>query len=224
MSSGSGRRMDHLQLRPMRIVREVEPPGGFVAAGAVRDTVWDGLHLWHCARGQPVAPHATEEEGVATWPETAVGVRLAVDDAVEVLAPLGLADLFALRLRHNPRQIGVDVFWRRVTAKRWIEQCSISSPSLLESSSDERPDSTSSAFRASPAPTGARRENLGPHAIHRAGRRGAFGAPGLACGRAGLHAVGSHAGGLVSSSRAVPGPVPHPRADWRACSRAATPF
>lgn len=158
----------------LRIVREVGPPGGFVAAGAVRDTVWDVLtgrqptapqgdvdvvywadehgedaaglherhlraarpdldwevtnqatiHLWHRTRGQLVARHASVDEGVATWPETAtaVGVRLAGDDTVEVLAPLGLADLFALRLRQNPSQTGVDVFWKRVTAKRWMER------------------------------------------------------------------------------------------------------
>jgi hypothetical protein len=82
------------------------------------------VHLWHCARGQSIAPHASVEEGIATWPETAtaVGIRLAGDDTVEVLAPLGLADLFALRLRHNPLQTGVDVFWKRVTAKRWMER------------------------------------------------------------------------------------------------------
>ena len=159
----------------LRIVRELGPPGGFVAAGAVRDTVWDVLtgrpstgphgdvdvvywadsergrdgaglherclraarpdlnwevtnqatvHLWHHARGQLVAPHASVEEGIASWPETAtaVGVRLERDDTVEVLAPFGLVDLFALHLRHNPAQASADVFWQRVRAKRWMER------------------------------------------------------------------------------------------------------
>lgn len=159
----------------LRAVRELGPPGAFVAAGAVRDTVWDVLtgrpstgphgdvdvvywadgelegaaglhesslragkpdidwevtnqaivHRWHWQKARRlVAPHQSVKEGVATWPETAtaVGIRLALDDTVEVLAPLGLADLFALRLRHNPAQAGVDVFWKRVADKRWMQR------------------------------------------------------------------------------------------------------
>lgn len=159
----------------LQTVREMGPPGAFLAAGAVRNAVWDILtgkfstgprgdvdvvywaddepedaavkhqsrlhtarpdvdwevtnqatvHLWHWRTGQRlVTPHASVEAGIASWPETAtaVGVRLAPDDAIDVLAPLGLADLFALRLRHNAAQTDVDVFWERVTAKRWMQR------------------------------------------------------------------------------------------------------
>jgi hypothetical protein len=160
----------------LQTVRELGPPGAYVAAGIVRDTVWDALtgrrsagaqgdvdvvywaaaeregggpgvherrlraarpdldwevtnqatvHQWHWeARGQLIAPHPSVEAGVATWPETAtaVALRLQHDERVEVLAPLGLADLFALRLRHNPAQVGVDVFCRRVADKRWLQR------------------------------------------------------------------------------------------------------
>ena len=37
-------------------------------------------------------------------PMFAVGVRLDADDRLHVEAPFGLADLFALRLRPNPRR------------------------------------------------------------------------------------------------------------------------
>jgi hypothetical protein len=162
-------------LELLRTVRSAGPPGAFVAAGAVRDTVWDVLtgrassgphadvdvvywaagdaeasarlyegrlralrpdvdwevtnqatvHLWHWREGRLlVTPHPSVDAGIASWTETAtaVGVRLAPDDSVAVVAPLGLADLLALRVRHNPGQSGVDVFWKRVSDKRWLER------------------------------------------------------------------------------------------------------
>jgi hypothetical protein len=158
----------------LHIVREVGPPGAFVAAGAVRDTVWDCLtgrvssgpyadvdvvyfdnaeparapgcherslraakpsiewevtnqatvHRWHWqTRGALVVPHQSLDEAVATWPETAtaVGVRLATHGTVDVLAPLGLADLFGLCLRRNPVQTA-EVFWSRVAEKCWTQR------------------------------------------------------------------------------------------------------
>lgn len=83
------------------------------------------IHLWHCrTQGISIAPHRSVADGLATWPETAtaVGVRLTVEGDIEVLAPLGLADLFALRLRHNAAQAGFDVFSRRVESKRWLQR------------------------------------------------------------------------------------------------------
>jgi hypothetical protein len=159
----------------LAVVREVGPVGAYVAAGAVRDTVWnfltrrassgpigdidvvywsdsesvDGslahearlrarmpeldwevtnqaiIHLWHArTKGIVIAPHESVDDGVATWPETAtaVGVRLTDAGDIDVLAPLGLVDLFAMRLRHNPLQTGPDVFWSRIEAKRWIQR------------------------------------------------------------------------------------------------------
>jgi uncharacterized protein len=156
-------------------VREAGPAGAYVAAGAVRDTVWNVLtgrppsgpqadvdvvywagaenpdqsshheerlrelvprldwevtnqatvHLWHWReRGARIVPHETVADGVASWPETAtaIGVRLSDEDAIEVLAPFGLADLFELRLRYNPVQARPDVFWKRIEAKRWLQR------------------------------------------------------------------------------------------------------
>jgi uncharacterized protein len=65
------------------------------------------VHLWFEAKfGEPYTPlsctaQALERFASATF---AVGVRLELDDRLHVEAPFGLADLFALRLRPNPRR------------------------------------------------------------------------------------------------------------------------
>ncbi len=60
------------------------------------------------------------------WPETAtaVAVRLVDDDSVEVNAPLGLDDLFALRLRPTSVFAGEkrSIFQQRLIEKRWLER------------------------------------------------------------------------------------------------------
>jgi hypothetical protein len=155
----------------LAVVAEDGPPGAWVAAGSVRDTVWDALggrrrtgphgdvdvvhfdpsanddaawdrrlrarlpgyelevvnqawvHEWHRAEGRDVPPAGSVAEALATWPETAtaVAVRLG-DEGIEVLAPLGLEDLFGRVARHNPAVASVAVFRRRVEAKRWRER------------------------------------------------------------------------------------------------------
>jgi hypothetical protein len=157
------------------VVREVGPAGAYVAAGAVRDSVWNFLtgrassgpqgdvdvvywsdsedadasqahearlrgvrpevdwevtnqatiHIWHRrTQGLSIAPHRSVADGLATWPETAtaVGLRLTSQGEMEVLAPLGLADLFALRLRHNAALTPPELFWKRVEAKQWRQR------------------------------------------------------------------------------------------------------
>jgi hypothetical protein len=44
---------------------------------------------------------------VSTWPETAtsIAVRLLANDELHVVAPCGLADLFGMVLRRNPRTV-----------------------------------------------------------------------------------------------------------------------
>jgi uncharacterized protein len=161
--------------RVLEVVRKSAPAGAYVAAGAVRDTVWNFLtgrpslapvadvdvvywsdgesedaarehearlralapefdwevtnqatvHLWHWrTQGSLRVPHGTVADGLASWPETAtaVGIRLALDGDIQVLAPLGLDDLFALRLRHNAARTAVEVFWQRVEAKQWAQR------------------------------------------------------------------------------------------------------
>jgi hypothetical protein len=83
------------------------------------------VHRWFAeALGQVVAPLASLEEGVATWPEfaTCVGVYLNGDGTLGVVAPHGLDDLFELRVRHNPQRASAATYLERVRAKRFAER------------------------------------------------------------------------------------------------------
>lgn len=92
---------------------------------------WDAknqaaVHIWYQSRfGVSVPPLVSAADGVATWPETAtaVAVRLRADEALEVLAPYGLADLLGGVCRRNPRRVTVEEYRRRLlrkgVAQRW---------------------------------------------------------------------------------------------------------
>jgi uncharacterized protein len=80
------------------------------------------VHLWYPrAFGAEVAPFRSCAEAVATFPETAscVRVKLLADDDILVVAPHGLADLFACVCRHNPTRVPPDFYERRVAEKGW---------------------------------------------------------------------------------------------------------
>lgn len=65
------------------------------------------VHLWFEGKfGEPYPPLACTGEALERFvsPLYAVGVRLEADDSLTVAAPFGLEDLFALRLRPNPRR------------------------------------------------------------------------------------------------------------------------
>ncbi|MFN3583653.1 nucleotidyltransferase family protein [Phenylobacterium sp.] len=65
------------------------------------------VHLWFEGKfGEPYSPLACTAEALERFvsPLYAVGVRLEADDSLTVAAPFGLEDLFALRLRPNPRR------------------------------------------------------------------------------------------------------------------------
>lgn len=83
------------------------------------------VHQWFLSEhAQVVPPLRSLSEGIATWPEyaTCVGVTLGAENAVEVIAPHGLQDLFQLRVRHNPMRANAAVFMERVTSKRLVER------------------------------------------------------------------------------------------------------
>jgi hypothetical protein len=94
------------------------------------DVPWEvtnqaGVHLWFEEYfGYPVKPLRSLQDAVATWPETAtsVVVRLTPAGAIEVIAPLGLADLFAMVVRRNPRRVSVELYHRRIAEKRYQER------------------------------------------------------------------------------------------------------
>jgi hypothetical protein len=65
------------------------------------------VHLWFEAKfGEAYEPLSSTAEALERFasPTFAVGVRLESDDRLHIEAPFGLADLFALRLRTNPRR------------------------------------------------------------------------------------------------------------------------
>ena len=81
--------------------------------------VWFGGHF-----GEPYAPLSYTAEALERFvsPMFAVGVRLMRDDRLHIAAPFGLADLFALRLRSNPRRFSAN--FSQVAAgltRRWPE-------------------------------------------------------------------------------------------------------
>ena len=83
------------------------------------------VHEWfEQSFGHPVAPLRSLEEAVASWPEyaTAVGVWLDAAEAVQVIAPHGLDDLFAQRIRRNPARVSVDTYRQRVQQKQYTRR------------------------------------------------------------------------------------------------------
>lgn len=81
-----------------------------------------GVHLWFKNHfGYEVAPLESLEEAIASWPEfaTAVGVTLLADDSIQVIAPHGLEDLFALKVRRNPIRVSASTYRQRVQQKQF---------------------------------------------------------------------------------------------------------
>ncbi|NJS13483.1 MAG: nucleotidyltransferase family protein [Sphingopyxis sp.] len=72
------------------------------------------------------SPYTSIVDAMRHWPETATAVaaRLGPSGLVEINAPFGLDDLFALRLRPTPafQANKHPIFVDRVSSKRWIER------------------------------------------------------------------------------------------------------
>ena len=83
------------------------------------------VHLWFEGKfGEPYPPLANSAEALSRFvsPMFAVGVRLEADDALTVIAPFGLEDLFDLRLRPNPTRTSPNYEKIAAAAKaRWPE-------------------------------------------------------------------------------------------------------
>jgi len=63
------------------------------------------VHLWFEGKfGEPYSPLTSSQEALTRFvsPLFAVAVRLEPDDRLTIVAPFGLEDLFAMRLRPNP--------------------------------------------------------------------------------------------------------------------------
>ena len=72
------------------------------------------------------APYQAVSDAMRFWPEiaTAVAVRLTNRNVLEINAPLGLNDLFALRLRPTSafKIEKQDIFLGRIADKRWLHR------------------------------------------------------------------------------------------------------
>src|SRR5262249_30356081 len=89
------------------------------------------VHLWYPAKfGKPIAPYHSTAQAIATFPTTATSIGVRPGPAgLEIEAPYGLSDLFALVGRPNKIQIGRDVdeakiarwrpLWPGVQIVRW---------------------------------------------------------------------------------------------------------
>jgi hypothetical protein len=90
------------------------------------DLPWDvvnqaGVHLCCPAHfGYEVAPLTSIVEAVASWPETATAVAVALDDdgQIRVTAPFGLDDLFSMVIRRNPERCSAATFQERLASKK----------------------------------------------------------------------------------------------------------
>lgn len=89
----------------------------------VTNQAW--VHTWFESHfGHPVAPLASIEDAVSTWPEyaTSVGVCLHADGGIEVIAPHGLQDLLELRIRRNPSRVSVETYRQRIEQKQYARR------------------------------------------------------------------------------------------------------
>jgi hypothetical protein len=83
------------------------------------------VHLWFEGKfGEPYGPLGATAEALTRFVSAtfAVGVRLEEGDRLQIVAPFGLEDLFALRLRPNPNRVATG--FPRVAAAavaRWPE-------------------------------------------------------------------------------------------------------
>jgi uncharacterized protein len=83
------------------------------------------VHVWFEGYfGEPYTPLSWTAEALERFvsPMFAISVRLMRDDRLHITAPFGLADLFALRLRPNPRRFSAN--FSQVVAgvtRRWPE-------------------------------------------------------------------------------------------------------
>jgi hypothetical protein len=84
------------------------------------------VHLWFEGHfGEPYAPLSSTDEALARFvaPTFAIGARLERDGRISIAAPLGLEDLFALRIRPNPNRPRAKG-WDKIVASakaRWPE-------------------------------------------------------------------------------------------------------
>ncbi|MFM2347525.1 MAG: hypothetical protein RL654_2278 [Pseudomonadota bacterium] len=107
--------------------KEAEDQVQAALLAALPGTPWEAtnqaaVHLWFERHfGHPVSPLTSLEEAVASWPEyaTSVGLTCTAGQAFEVIAPHGLEDLFAMRVRRNPTRVSPATYAQRIEQKQY---------------------------------------------------------------------------------------------------------
>jgi hypothetical protein len=85
------------------------------------------VHLWFERKfGEPYEPLSSTDEALSRFlsPANAVGIRLEPHGGIDIAAPLGLADCFAMRIRPNPLRVRLQPNNAKVAAglrARWPE-------------------------------------------------------------------------------------------------------
>jgi uncharacterized protein len=83
------------------------------------------VHLWfEGCFGHKVEPLRSLEEAIASWPEyaTCVGVALGDRGEIQIIAPWGLGDLFGITVRRNPTRVSLETYRQRVEQKRYTQR------------------------------------------------------------------------------------------------------
>ena len=83
------------------------------------------VHTWFESYfGYHAQPLYSLEAAVATWPEfaTSVGISLSDQDRIEIIAPHGLEDLFAMRIQRNPARASIETYRSRVLQKEYARR------------------------------------------------------------------------------------------------------
>jgi uncharacterized protein len=70
------------------------------------------------------APYCNTEDAIRNWPETATAIAARVtDDKVEVIAPHGIDDLFAMIVRPTPAFLcKLPIYRSRLASKNWAQR------------------------------------------------------------------------------------------------------
>ncbi|WP_257222604.1 MULTISPECIES: nucleotidyltransferase family protein [unclassified Acinetobacter] len=73
---------------------------------------------------EPIQALKSIEHALSLWPETATAIAVKLDDKqqIQLIAPLGLDDLFELNVRWNPRLVSQATFLQRVQQKQFLQR------------------------------------------------------------------------------------------------------
>lgn len=153
--------------RDLELVQNLGLPNWYMAAGYVRNRVWDWLHsyadptplndidviyfdevhqdehyekelesylnektgltIWSVKNQARMyiqnndEPYDSIAEAVSRWPETVTAIGISRDDQGEIklIAPYGVGDIFAMRVRRSPLFTDRDYYQRRLRNKNW---------------------------------------------------------------------------------------------------------